>query len=73
MQPGKPQRRFEKDLQLLYDKDCNIIVCAGKTSVKAFEFIEQYRDSNYTNDPFRIYEIPASNATQVKKYLNQMV
>lgn len=70
---GNRNGAFEDDLQLLYDRNCNIIVCAGRDISKTFDCIEHYRDEHYSNDPFRIYEVSVSTTNQVKKFLHEMV
>jgi len=70
---GNRNGGFEHDMQLLYDRNCNIIVCAGRNISKVFDCIEHYRDEQYSNDPFRIYEVSVSTTNQVKKLLHEMV
>jgi DNA-binding protein len=60
-------------MRLLYDKNCNIIVCAGRNISKAFDCIEHYRDEHSSKNPFRIYEVSVSTTNQVKKLLHEMV
>ena len=64
---------FEHEMQLLYDRNCNIIICASRNISNAFDCIEHYREEQYSNDPFRIYEVSVSTTNQVKKLLHEMV